>query len=79
MSFRCTNAFTYLERVVSGGALVDDDDPILTTHAAHFTKVNEPPAPTGETASTMTPRAKRGPGRPKKTAAVVESGDVPDA
>lgn len=39
MSYRCINAFDYANRIYPGGAQIEDDDPILATHAAHFAKV----------------------------------------
>lgn len=39
MSYRCTNAFAYGDRVFPGGVEVADDDPILETHAANFSQV----------------------------------------
>lgn len=68
MQYRCTGGFTYHDRVVAGGQLVDDSDPILATHPQCFIPVGEPPAPAGETASTDTVR-RRG-GRPKKSEAI---------
>ena len=50
MSFRCTNAFIFADQVFPGGVEVDDDHPILKTHAANFARVGEPPRAT-ETAS----------------------------
>lgn len=50
MSFRCSNAFAYGPHVYGGGCEVQDDDPILTTHADYFVRVGESPAHT-ETAS----------------------------
>lgn len=41
MSYRCTGAFLFADRVYSGGQQVEDDDPILRTHAEYFTKVDE--------------------------------------
>lgn len=64
MAYRCINAFTFVDRVIAGGALIDDDDPILNSHAAHFVAVAEPPALRGETASTD--KQRRRPGRPRK-------------
>lgn len=66
MQYRCTNAFAYGDRVVAGGALVDEVDPILESHAALFVAVAEPAAPGTETADTVVPRTSRKPGRPRK-------------
>lgn len=41
MSYRCTNAFIFADRVFPGGMEVDDDHPILKTHAANFARVGE--------------------------------------
>lgn len=57
MAFRCINAFVFGDRIVAGGALVDDGDPILSTHLKHFAEVQSAPAPSGEAASTDQPRA----------------------
>lgn len=61
MSHRCIDAFgvNFPEanfRVYPGGCEVEDDDPILQTHASHFVKVGEAILPT-ETASAAHPRA----------------------
>ncbi|CPX29511.1 Uncharacterised protein [Mycobacteroides abscessus] len=56
MSHRCTNAFTFNDHVYAGGCEVQDDDPILETHAAHFVKVGESTLPV-ETATAAHPRA----------------------
>lgn len=37
MKHRCINAFWYAGKVYPGGVEVDANDPILTTHASHFT------------------------------------------
>ena len=50
MTYRCTNAFIFADQVFPGGVEVDDDHPILKTHAANFARVGEPPRAT-ETAS----------------------------
>ncbi|GFG83384.1 hypothetical protein [Mycolicibacter algericus] len=52
MQHRCVGGFTYRDRVIAGGALIEDGDPILATHADHFVAVAEPSTPGGETAST---------------------------
>lgn len=41
MSHRCINAFLYDNRIYPGGLQVEDDNPILETHAAHFAKVED--------------------------------------
>lgn len=41
MSFRCTNAFVFEDRVYPGGSQVGDDDPILKSHGDNFAKVDE--------------------------------------
>jgi hypothetical protein len=78
--WRCTNAFATagkVPRVVGGGEEVLDDDPILKTHRAHFVlaadRLVERAAPQFEQATaapnelrTVTPPARRGPGRPPK-------------
>lgn len=51
MSYRVVDAFVYLEAVYPGGRQVEDDDPILQTHAHHFAKVSEPAAGAVETAT----------------------------
>lgn len=51
MSYRCSNAFAYGPHVYAGGCEVQDDDPILHTHADYFVRVGEPPAVRTETAS----------------------------
>lgn len=56
MSYRCVNAFTDGTNVYAGGCEVQDDNPILETHSAHFVKVGESVLPT-ETASAAHPRA----------------------
>ncbi|WP_341266967.1 hypothetical protein [Gordonia malaquae] len=56
MPFRCINAFSTGGRIVAGGSLVSDDDPILATHAAHFTAVGEATR-AAETATSDAPRA----------------------
>ncbi|WP_187589110.1 hypothetical protein [Gordonia sp. OPL2] len=56
MPFRCINAFQYGEALYAGGQLVDDGDPILDTHSAHFARVAIPVAPGIETASTDLPK-----------------------
>lgn len=56
MSHRCTNAFTFNDHVYAGGCEVQDDDPILETHAVHFVKVGESTLP-AETATAAHPRA----------------------
>lgn len=56
MSHRCTNAFTFNDHVYAGGCEVQDDDPILETHAAHFVKVGDSTFPV-ETATAAHPRA----------------------
>lgn len=50
MSYRCTNAFIFADQVFPGGMEVDDNHPILKTHAASFVRVGEPARAT-ETAS----------------------------
>jgi len=42
VSFRCVNAFAYQEKVYGNAAVVEDNDPILATHASHFVRVEEP-------------------------------------
>lgn len=64
MAHRCINAFWYADRMIAGGALVNDDDPILATHAAHFVVVEEPATGRGETANAD--RQRRRPGRSGK-------------
>jgi hypothetical protein len=39
MSFRCINAFAFGDAVYGNGFQVEDDDPILKTHADHFAEV----------------------------------------
>lgn len=75
MSHRCINAFDYNNRVFPGGYQIEDNDPILDTHAAHFVRVGEVPSVGTETASAAPtrPRAvdhKPEPrrGRPRKQA-----------
>lgn len=41
MSHRCIDAFAFDDRVYPNGIQVDDNDPILKTHAAHFAEVDE--------------------------------------
>ena len=50
MTYRCINAFIFADQVFPGGMKVDDDHPILKTHAANFARVDEPPVAV-ETAS----------------------------
>lgn len=50
MTYRCTGGFIFAEQVFPGGMEVDDDHPILKTHAANFARVGEPATAT-ETAS----------------------------
>ncbi|UQE74197.1 hypothetical protein MYK68_15915 [Gordonia sp. PP30] len=73
MQYRCINAFAYGDRVVAGGTLVDEGDPILESHPALFVAVAEPAAPGTETADTVVLRTSRRPGRPKKTPEPEES------
>lgn len=56
MAYRSLGGFSFNDRIIAGGQLVEDDDPILDTHAEIFVKVAEPAAPAGETASTDVPR-----------------------
>ena len=65
MPYRCISGFTTGDRIIAGGALIEDDDPILATHKALFVSVGELALPV-EKASTDTPRVKRSPGRPRK-------------
>lgn len=51
MSYRVVDAFVYLEAVYPGGRQVEDDDPILQTHAHHFAKVSDTAAGAAETAT----------------------------
>ena len=78
MQYRCTEAFATADRVVASGALIDDGDPILITHPAHFAPVGVPVSPGAETASTEAPR-KRGPWRPKKAVTKADGDDAPAA
>lgn len=41
-TFRCTNPFAFGDAIYSGGVIVDESDPILTSHPAHFARVNTP-------------------------------------
>lgn len=83
MSHRCINAFQYGSLCYPGGFLVEDGDPILASHSAHFAKVDEPLAAV-ETASAApsTPRIIEEPkpkprGRPRKTPLVVPENPAP--
>lgn len=57
MSFRCTNAFLFADKLYPGGVLIADDDPILQTHAGHFAEVTYPAA--GVETATAAPGEKR--------------------
>lgn len=74
MAYRCINAFSTESRTVAHGAEIEDDDPILKTHAEHFSHVHIPMKPGIETATAGT-RSKPG---PKPKAKPVEP-TLPDA
>lgn len=58
MSYRCINAFAFGDKIYPGGLQVDDTDPILVSHVAHFARVGEAPASSTEVASAA-PEEKR--------------------
>lgn len=51
MSHRCISPFAFGNLVYAGGRVVDDDDPILRTHAHHFARVESAGPVRTETAS----------------------------
>lgn len=70
MSHRCINAFEFGGVIYPGGLQVEDDDPILASHADCFAKVEVPPAQRTEVASAA-PKETRAPAKklPAKKAA----------
>jgi hypothetical protein len=84
VSYRCINAFTCNNLTYPGGALVEDTDPILSSHSAHFVKVADPVVAT-ETATAAPaerrtvelgePKSESKPhrGRPRKQSPAVEA------
>lgn len=75
MTYRCTNAFEYANRIYPGGVQIEDDDPILASHSGHFAKVQTAPsfvaaetasAAPGEVRAVTEPERPRR-GRPRKT------------
>lgn len=72
MSHRCINAFEFAGKIYPGGAQIDDDHPILQTHAAFFAKVQDNTA--GAETSTLAPSEVHTPPVPTEpTAADVEA------
>lgn len=80
MSYRCVEPFaTATGDVYGGGCIVSDDDPILTTHASHFARVNEPVLRT-ETATAAPSEHRAAPKKApaKKAAAHIEPKPEPE-
>lgn len=69
MSYRCTNAFWFGEKVYSGGQSVDDDDPILKTHSENFTRVSESAGITAVETASAAPGEPRVHAEPQKKVA----------
>ena len=70
MTHRCISAFEFAGLIYSGGAVVDDGDPILTSHAGYFARVGEPAAASETaTASPGERRAESTPSPAKKAPA----------
>jgi hypothetical protein len=59
VSYRCTNAFWFNNKIYSGGAQVADNDPILKSHGDSFTKVREEVAAKATETATSAPGEQR--------------------
>lgn len=46
MSYRCISAFEFAGVIYPGGILIEDGDPIVTSHEAFFARVNDSHAAT---------------------------------
>lgn len=51
MSYRCIDAFEFCGVIYPGGLLVDDDNPILTSHKGFFVRVADAAPVKTETAT----------------------------
>lgn len=67
-TYRCIDAFAFRDHIYPGGIVVDEGDPILTTHTAHFARVNQPAASAASETASAAPSEHRTPATaPPKT------------